>query len=441
MMSVVTVAQHHPSSSEPNPGPTCGAVWTPAQRGLFRFMFCYLGLYNFPFPLGLIPGADRGQVIYSALWAKLVPWFAMRVLNMSRPVMPLQTGSGDTTFRWVQTCCVAALALLASLVWTVLARRPLNHRGLNAWFQVYLSLSLGCALMNYAAVKLFGVQFPFPRLETLMETYGQSSPMRLLWTFMGISRQYEIFTGTIELLGGILVCLPRTRTLGALICAGAMANVFVLNMSYDVPVKLYSLHLLVMSVVLLLPALRPLIDFLVLGRASKLSTVESLLHSPRFTRAWPAMLLVFTLAACSVIFVRAYKNMNIYTEASRRPPLYGIWTVTQPHSATGDATSDLLWRLFIVDDADSAMIQDVEGRREVYAMRFDAREKTVILRKYDGSGWISKFQVYQPSPSVLVLDGRYGAAPAHVEMQRLNEQRLLLVSRGFHWINEYPPNR
>ena len=56
---------------------------------------------------------------------------------------------------------------------------------------------------------------------------------------MGYSRPYAIFCGLVETVGGLLLFWQRTTTLGALIVAASMANVAMLNFSYDVPVKLF----------------------------------------------------------------------------------------------------------------------------------------------------------------------------------------------------------
>jgi hypothetical protein len=53
-----------------------------------------------------------------------------------------------------------------------------------------------------------------------------------------------------EVLAGVLLVWRRTATLGALIAAGVMANVVMLNFCYDVPVKLMSSHLLVCALLI-----------------------------------------------------------------------------------------------------------------------------------------------------------------------------------------------
>ena len=56
-------------------------------------------------------------------------------------------------------------------------------------------------------------------------------------------------------------------------------QIFVLNMTYDVPVKLFSFHLMVMSLVLLAPDARRLFNFLVLKRPTPPSAERPLFRN------------------------------------------------------------------------------------------------------------------------------------------------------------------
>ena len=99
--------------------------------------------------------------------------------------------------------------------------------------------------------------------------------MGLLWTFMGASRAYTIFGGLGELTGGLLLLWRRTTTLGALVVIAVMTNVVMLNFSYDVPVKQYSVHLVLMALYLLLPEARRLANLLLLNRPAEPAILEA----------------------------------------------------------------------------------------------------------------------------------------------------------------------
>src|SRR5262245_41045985 len=139
------------------------------------------------------------------------------------------------------------------------------------------SYELALNMLIYGLGKIGHTQFPFPPPGRLAETFGDASPMGLLWTFMGYSTGYNIFGGAAEAIGGVLLFLRRTTTLGALILIGVLSNVVALNFCYDVSVKIGSVHLLAMAFFLAAPDLHRLVSVLVLNRPA-----------PAVDLAWPA---------------------------------------------------------------------------------------------------------------------------------------------------------
>lgn len=91
--------------------------------------------------------------------------------------------------------------------------------------------------------------------------------MGLLWTFIGYSYAYNVFTGLGEIIGGSLLLFRRTKLLGALITIAIMSNVVILNFTFDVPVKLFSTHLLSMSIFITVPYLNRLCNFFIFNSA------------------------------------------------------------------------------------------------------------------------------------------------------------------------------
>ena len=86
-----------------------------------------------------------------------------------------------------------------------------------------------------------------PGLVTLVKPVGHLSPDDMLWTFMGASTAYQMFTGIAEVAAGLLLIVPKAAVIGAIIAAADMLQVFVLNMSYDVGLKQTSSHLLLIA--------------------------------------------------------------------------------------------------------------------------------------------------------------------------------------------------
>ena len=133
-------------------------------------------------------------------------------------------------------------------------------------------------MFTYGFSKVFHLQMQFPDAGRLAESFGDSSPMGLLWTFMGYSFGYSLFAGMAEVAGGALVLFRRTTTLGVLVIAAVMLNIEILNLTYDVPVKLYAAHLLFMAIVLLAPDFTRLANVFVLNRP---------VPAVDFSRTWP----------------------------------------------------------------------------------------------------------------------------------------------------------
>src|ERR1039457_5649910 len=108
--------------------------------------------------------------------------------------------------------------------------------------------------------------------------------MGVRWSSVGLAPAYETFAGCAEVLAGILLIIPGTTMLGAMGCLADSIQIFTLNMTYDVPVKLFSFHLILMCLFLLAPELRRLADFLVLNRAPGASAQTALLATRRANR-------------------------------------------------------------------------------------------------------------------------------------------------------------
>src|SRR5690349_134283 len=100
--------------------------WNPAKRVAFRFAFTYLILYYLPYPVGALPGtmwlAEGSEAVKKWIAAPI----GKHVLRIGGAMAMEKTGSSDTIFGYVKTFCVLALAMVATLVWSVLADRRTN---------------------------------------------------------------------------------------------------------------------------------------------------------------------------------------------------------------------------------------------------------------------------------------------------------------------------
>jgi uncharacterized membrane protein YphA (DoxX/SURF4 family) len=433
------------TQAAPSSGP---AQWHWTTRIGFRFFFAFFIVFWFPSPLYYIPGTSKIFGWYYNMWQAVVVWVGKHVLHLSQPVSVAGTGSGDKAYDYIHMLCCLVLGATVAMVWSALDRKRLEYQKLYQWLRLYVRVILGITLLSYGASKVIKTQFPPLFLSTLVEPYGESSPMGLLWAFMEYSGPYTVFTGIVEMLGGVLLFVPRLSLLGGLLGAAAMTNVFMLNMSYDVPVKLYSFLYLVMSVFVVAPDLRRLAGFFVFNR-----TVEAAAAPPLFRRRWLnrsvlGLQLVLCVVFATTNLVRSHGRAKQYGFLAPNPPLYGIWSVEE-FTVDGEPrppllTDDLRWQRVIFDRFPGVVaMQKMNGERLRYVLDLDLAKKKFALSKRQNTDakWKSEFTVEQPQPELVLLDGKMDGRQIHAKLRRQPDDKFLLLNRGFHWVNEVPFNR
>jgi hypothetical protein len=255
---------------------------------------------------------------------------------------------------------------------------------------------------------------------------------------MGYSRTYNLFTGLVEFLGGALLFVPRLATLGALICAGSMANVFMLNVSYDVSVKLYSLNLLLMGIYLMASESRRLLDFFVLNRPAAPTT-----HVPLFRRRW-LNTGVFALQLLLLIYVGAselYQSHQRYKQSgdgAPAPPLFGVYNVDEfivdGQMRPAVLTDDARWRRVTFERYNLMTIFPGDNPVQRYKIKLDPSKRSLQLSKIVPGSWKANFSFEENSPTQLTLHGEMDGRKIQATLHRAELKSLPLYENGFHWI-------
>jgi hypothetical protein len=328
---------------------------------------------------------------------------------------------------------------------------------LHQWLRLGVILSLAAQMLSYGIDKVIPLQFGSLNFARISEPLGEMTPIMLLWNFMAASKPYIITVGMVELLAGLLLLVPRFTTLGALIALSSMANVFALNMCYDVPVKLFSFHLGLLAAFLVLPEVPRLLNVLVLNRptlpaeAVPLSSNTWIRRGALLFRAAVGLLLFASLTFFSY---RTYSQQQ--AERSSPVPLYGVWSVDE-FDVTGNAGAPLFtpklmtnmkvlpgkdhWERLIFQSPDAAFIQLSDGTLDGLKPKFDSKSGSLTLTDSDDPTWKCSLTVQNPEPLVLRVQGTVNGVAIAAKLHREDQTRFLLLTKGFHWINEYPDYR
>ncbi|MGW0179344.1 DoxX family protein [Nocardia sp. NPDC003345] len=430
-------------------GGSTRARWPWPLRVALRFAVVYCAL--FCVLIGQILFAFAG-VVYDLLpdeapiWpllrlAPLLEWVGRNVFG-AETVFRSDSGSGDQAAIWVLMFCLLVVSAVVAAIWSVLDRRRAAYPRLSAWFLTGLRWALAGQMLFYGIAKAIPTQMPPPPLSALLQPFGEMTPMAVLWLQVGSSPVYEILLGTAELLGGLLLLVPRTATLGALLSLVSMAQVFVLNMTFDVPVKILSFHLMVFSLILLAPQLRRLLDFFVLARPAEPAVQPPLFSGRRANRYAGIAQAVLGVWLVAGIVQIGWSSWDEFGGGVPEPPLYGIWEVTgfrvggQPVAPL--LTDETRWRRVVVETPGAITLQSMDGRLVTVPATVDPAARTVTVHISGPDAPPAVFTYTGPEEQKLRFDGELDGRTAVVEMRAVDPGEFRLNGPRFHWVQDYP---
>jgi uncharacterized membrane protein YphA (DoxX/SURF4 family) len=408
------------------------ALWPLSLRIAFRLCFVYFGLFCLTTQIftGMLstPWTVVPELYTLSPLRQIIEWTAVHVLHTHKTLVFTGSGSGDKTTDWILILLIAAVAIIATAIWSALDRKRTQYSKLHAYFRLFVRFALASQLISYGLAKAFPGQMPYPGLTRLLEPFGNFSEMGVLWASIGASPAYEIFAGCAELGAGIFLLFPRTTLLGALIAVLDMIQVFTLNMTYDVPVKILSFHLLLLAVFLTAPEL-PRLFKLLFGNSSIPAPAPSpIFRSRRSARLALAVQVVYgTVVLLGLGVHDAWNGWHQYGPPAPKPPLYGIWDVEE-YSVDGQVRQPLItdkdrWHLMISDYPGYLVFQMMDNSLSGYRAEFDAAEQTVALTKQNRKDWEANLAFRQPAQDQLDLDGDFDSHKVHVHRDGLMSPR------------------
>ena len=290
--------------------------WSASSKIVFRFFVLYFGLYILFKFLG------------SSLFSSFFIWVGESVLQSKGRLEYFPTGSGDTTMRYISLLVNFVFAILGTIVWSVLDRKRPAYNRFFYWFMVVLRSFLIFYLLVYGFSKIYKTQFGDPSLTRLLQPVGTMSPMGLAWTYMGHSEGFNLVVGFFEALGGFLLIPKRTQTFGAFVAAGVMFQVVLMNLFFDIPVKIFSFHLFFMAVFIFSTDARRFVHIFIKNKATQVYEFYNPIKDKLYHK------IIFWVKLCGIVILVGFMSYNGYSrergtygDKREKPPLYGIWEV------------------------------------------------------------------------------------------------------------------
>jgi hypothetical protein len=407
--------------------------WGMVKKFLFRFFFTLC-------VVSIVP------VLSVLLWPQIITWSGKYFYN--EEVISHPTGSGDTLYDYYNVTIKIIFSAVVAIIWSILDRRRKNYNILLYWQEVYIRYYLAFFLLVYGFIKIIKLQFSYPSLSALLIPLGNKSPMGLAWTFMGFSDTYTIFSGICETLAACFLIYRKTRTLGAILSFGVMLNVFLMNMSYDIPVKIFSLQLVLLSLFLIALDSKRLIAVFILNKATVPQKSMTPFKYKGANIATQVLKIVAALGGIGFLTYDSLQNRELYGDAAPKPPMYGIYEV-EDFVLSNDTIPPLLtdtirWRYLVIDKFGANIFKmKTSGFDDLdyYIAKTDTLKTEISLLKYSDSTKVSTLRYRKSKDGKYLFEGTFNNNSMKINTIRKDEKDFLLMNRGFHWVTEYPYNR
>ncbi|MFP2994662.1 hypothetical protein ABN763_02080 [Spongiivirga sp. MCCC 1A20706] len=273
------------------------------SKYLLRFVFLYIVLYIYPYGFEYIQELTTSDISF---WQPITIWFGETFLGWEFNDKRLLNGF-DSKYDFSRFLLIACLSVIGAFIWMLIDTKLKTDysKKLKILLKTILRYHVGLTLIIYGLSKVFMLQFGTMDLDRLENTAGNHTGMRFLWDFMSYSEFYTRTSGWIELIGGILLLFRKTTFIGAFISFIAMANVVLVDIGYDVRVKMFAIHLFLMTILILTEDIGRMIDFFIRNKPTVPKTNESLLTgktSKKIGYVLKGAILSYFIISCFTIY-------------------------------------------------------------------------------------------------------------------------------------------
>lgn len=406
--------------------------WKSWKKVLFRFIFLYVCLYAVFMFVGF-------------LLEPILSWIGQNIFGLTEHLELKSTGSGDGVMSYLSLFLQFVISLMATLVWSIIDRKRISYNDLQFWFMSMLRIFVAIFMLLYGFAKVFLIQFQTPRLTTLVQQVGEMSPMGLAWTFMGFHPMYTIFTGLLEVFAGLFLIFRPTKTLGALMTVGVMTHVAVMNLCFDIPVKIFSIHLVLMGLILLFSDRRKI---MMVFFGQKVLDLHQEYHPMRdnylFNKIVKIKGIITGILMVAILAFGFFVQRQQSRRQNERDAYYGLYEVQDFKRMSTDGSKDLSnvqqWHYVVIEHAAKANIRTKDSVHPFHFIMNPDRNTATLYRKNTDS-IPPNFHLLKTGDHVYEFHGKIEEDSIHFKMKPADLKQFPLISRGFHWINESPFNR
>lgn len=288
--------------------------------------------------------------------------------------------------------------------------------------EVSIAYILAYFLLKYGMDKLLLYQFYTPEGNILFTPVGQLSKDILFWSTMGSSTSYNVFMGLVEIIPGLLLLHRRTRMFGAFCSFGVLLHVFMINVGFDISVKLLSLYLLLCSMYLLSTHARSIFWFFFVNHGiTKITSLPTFTFNPSVKRLVKGSIFVLIVLDVSLPYLQRQRSQIEATELEQNAGSY--------------ANSSLEVQLFSHDikrihlhSKGYFILEDLEGKFFDYRCSMNANSIFLIDKKLSIT--------MESKDKYTLFSWIEDEGKQFLTTEKVDLQQLPFSDDGFHWTLE-----
>ncbi len=341
--------------------------------------------------------------------------------------------NADTSDSLVHYFLVFILLIAAFLTTVLLSKKDKSRNRKNfelKWSILIVRIFFAVNMFYYGLYKVIPVQFSELGLFQLLKPLGEYSPGSFLWAFMGFSQSYQIIAGLMELSAGFFILFPRLTNLGALIGVVVMSNVFMLNLFYDVSVKLGSFHVLLSAFFLLCTQFKTWTSALFKNQIVMSIQYESLFKAKKMNHLVTVYIALFFISFSFKIITRGLDRFNKEKNIISTTPFFGLWSVDEYQQTAFNVN----WKRFIYPRPGKFYIQTIDNKFIRLNLKNESDNKFSI-EEMTANEFKSSISIKQEN-GVLRISGIIGSDAIDLNLKQEIIQPTILMSRKLDLITE-----
>lgn len=246
-------------------------------------------------------------------------------------------------------------------------------------FKLVSAYYIAVVFLKYGFDKVFKRQFYLPEPNILYSNFGSVTKDTLFWSTMGTSHVYSIVTGIIEVIAGLLILFKRTRVAGFFLAFVVAINILLINIGFDISVKLFTLFLLMVVLFNLYPFLKTIYAFFIQHK-----TVQ--LPAPYTIPINKWMHTCLCTGIIGLVLVPYISAGNFNDDNAARPFLHGAYQV-EHFTINNDSLSkgDFPYRRFFIHRNSYIIFQKEDDTMVDYFFEMNEGAKQMEIRDYENN--------------------------------------------------------